>query len=416
MRLFLSLLMLLAVFTLSAQRECAVMEYSQQLLKHYPALAVEFSRVDAFIEQKNSGSSSRIGNIPAHTIIRIPVVVHILYATAAQNISDEQVKSQLAALNRDFRKKNGDTSNTPLYFKPLAADVEIEFYLATADPKGRATTGIVRKKTAITEFGLNDKIKFTSQGGDDAWDTKSYLNVWVGPMIKLLGYASAPGSPVDKDGVVINVSAFGTVNTAAPYHLGRTTVHEVGHWLGLKHIWGDVNCGDDGIEDTPVQAGFTKDCPSGVRTTCGNAPTGDMYMNYMDFTNDACLNIFTHGQRERMRRMFDDGGPRNSLLFSKGLDTPWLSEAVLPIEQDHVSVPVSVFPNPVTSEVKLSFGNDYTWIGKELSIINMNGIVVQKQIITSGMQRISMNHLPAGFYIIKADNGTKELKEKLVKL
>src|SRR5207245_2531623 len=130
-----------------------------------------------------------------------------------------------------------DSVNTPARFRHVAADVQIEFALATADPNGKATNGIIRKGTRITYFTNDDKIKYNSGGGDDAWDSRYYLNIWVGNLYNLLGYASVPGGPADKDGVVISTAAFGTINTGYPYNLGRTAVHEIGHWLNLKHIW-----------------------------------------------------------------------------------------------------------------------------------------------------------------------------------
>ena len=218
-----------------------------------------------------------------------------------------------------------------------------------------------------------------SCGGDNAWDSRYYLNIWVGNTRSLLGYSSVIGAPADKDGIVINTSAFGTLNMSGAYDNGRTAVHEAGHWLGLKHIWGDALCGDDGIYDTPTQSGFTTSCPTGIRTSsCGSNPAGDMYMNYMDFTNDACLNLFTTGQKEHMRSLFDDGAPRYSLLLSKGLNAPWTEES-LPEEAIPVVIApaqLKLYPNPTSSELVLDFEYDASWIGKEVKILNMNGVVI----------------------------------------
>jgi hypothetical protein len=431
-------LFLFTVLQLSAQRDCASQQYTEYIKSSGGSVAKNIADAELFIQRRTvplqqselssatntlriaSSNSSAV----AIAVIRIPVVVHILYNTAAQNISDEQVKSQIDALNRDFRKKNADTINTPDRFKSLSADVEIEFVLATADPKGRATNGIVRKQTNVKEWQMDDRIKFSAQGGDDAWDGTSYLNLWVGNMRNLLGYASVVGGPMDKDGVAINTSAFGTVNTAAPYNMGRTAVHEVGHWLGLKHIWGDTYCGDDLVEDTPKQGGFTSGCPGGFRTTCNNGPLGDMYMNYMDFTNDACMNLFTQGQKQRMKSLFGDGGPRNTLLFSKGLNAPWMEESQLPevVTTTKNSTPankitqVQLYPNPVANEVVLNFYDDASWIGKELSIRNMNGVLLQKVLISAKTQSISLNNLKPGIYFIQAINQEKKFTQKLIKL
>ncbi len=295
---------------------------------------------------------------------KIPVVVHILYHANAQAVSDAQVQSQIDALNRDFRKLNKDALGIPARFAGYAADCQIEFALATRDPKGRSTTGIVRKYSPVIEWTMDDNIKLSSKMGDDAWDAASYLNIWVGNLHKLAGYASVLGGPAEKDGVVINANAFGMINTSAPFNMGRTAVHEVGHWLGLKHIWGDADCGDDGIYDTPQQRSYTTGCPTGIRITCGNAPDGDMYMNYMDFTNDACLLMFTNGQKEKMRSLFAAGGYRYSILSSKGFSEPIMDE--IPVEQKGPQwLKVKIYPNPVSTELIIDVAYDERWVEKK---------------------------------------------------
>ncbi len=240
-------------------------------------------------------------------------------------------------------------------------------------------------------------------------------------MRSLLGYSSAPGGPKDKDGVVINPTAFGTVNTVYPYNLGRTVTHEVGHWLGLRHIWGDESCGDDFVEDTPKQGSYTTGCPNGFRTTCSNAPLGDMYMNYMDFTNDACLNLFTEGQKKRMRALFSEGGVRNALLLSKGLNAPWVSE--IPVDkvpmaktETSATAGIQIYPNPTQGELTLNFNNATEWLGKEVIIFSITGEVMQKKIITSTSIKINTANLKSGMYFIKTENGSQKVREKFVKL
>src|SRR5688572_24874459 len=262
-----------------------------------------------------NGSASTVA---APDVIIIPVVVHIVYHTDEQNISNDQVRSQIKVLNEDFRKKNIDAAYIPAAFKNLAADARIEFRLATVDPSGFTTDGILRRSTDVTAFGLDDKIKSSVLGGADAWNRDQYLNLWIGNLSGgMVGYASVPGCAPEKDGVVIKYSAFGTTfNVLAPFNKGRTAVHEIGHWLGLRHIWGDTDCGDDKIDDTPPQAGPTRGCPSGVVATCSSGAAGNMYMNFMDFTNDECTNMFTEGQTNRMRELFNAGGARVALLRS----------------------------------------------------------------------------------------------------
>jgi hypothetical protein len=410
MRTISSCICLLLSSFLFAQRPCASSTYIDQQKTLDPSLSSRLSQVENFLITQRR--SARETGQQAPTLILIPVVVHVLYKAAGQNLSDEQVNSQIDALNRDFRRRNGDTANTPDRFKSVAADIQIQFQLATADPKGRATTGIIRKYTDVNHWTTDDKIKFSSQGGDDAWDSRYYLNLWTGDLMTLLGYSSLPGASAEKDGVVINYTAFGTLKAAAPYNLGRTATHEVGHWLGLKHIWGDSYCGDDLVDDTPVQGYYTSGCPSGFRSTCNNGDLGDMYMNYMDFTNDACMNLFTAGQKQRMLALFKDGGPRNLLLSSTGLNKPWVTESPLPPTSDAFRF----YPNPSNRQITLDFQNNAGWIGKTVSIVNINGMVISKFLVVSNIQQLDVSRLKAGMYFMQADNGSQKLREKFIKL
>jgi len=172
-------------------------------------------------------------------VLTIPVVVHVVWNTATENISEAQILSQLDVLNEDFRKMNADVSSVPGVFQPLASDVEIEFCLATTDPNGNPTSGITRTNTSLTSFPYpGNAMKFDAQGGKDAWPRDSYLNMWVCDLAAgLLGFAQFPGGGASTDGVVIDYLYFGNTGTAtAPYDLGRTATHEVGHWLNLYHI------------------------------------------------------------------------------------------------------------------------------------------------------------------------------------
>src|SRR5262245_3339177 len=221
---------------------------------------------------------------------KIPVVVHVVYKTAAQNISDAQVKSQIDVLSADFRMKNADVASVPPAFASSTADTRIEFELAKVDPDGNPTSGITRTSTATNAFTDDDAVKAAATGGADPWPNDKYLNLWVCELGGgLLGYAQFPGGPAATDGVVIRNTAFGTVGTAAaPFDLGRTATHEVGHWLNLRHIWGDdgTGCsGSDFVADTPNQGGPNYGAPAFPHVSCGNAPNGDMFMNYMDYVD-----------------------------------------------------------------------------------------------------------------------------------
>jgi hypothetical protein len=241
---------------------------------------------------------------------KIPVVVHVVYKTAAQNISDAQIKSQIDVLNADYRKKNSDVNSTPAAFAALATDARIQFELATVDPNGAATTGITRTTTTKDSFSDDDAVKSAASGGADAWPRDKYLNVWVCQLGGgLLGYAQFPGGPAATDGVVILHSAFGTNGTAAaPFNLGRSATHEIGHWLNLRHIWGDdgTGCsGDDFVADTPNQGGPNYGTPGFPHISCNNGPNGDMFMNYMDYVDDDAMFMFSAGQVTRMQATLD---------------------------------------------------------------------------------------------------------------
>ena len=415
MRILVLCIAILSSFASYAQRECASHTYSQNLRNSDAAIARAMDAAAAF-EGSLELSTGANGTI-SEPVIRIPVVIHVLYNTPSQNISDAQIKSQIDALNRDFRRKNSDTANTPSRFKSIAADVAIEFVLATVDTKGQASNGIIRKATAVKDWTSDDKIKFTAQGGSDAWDSKNYLNIWVGNMRSLLGYSSAPGCPANRDGLVIATSAFGTVNVSGSFNMGRTAVHEAGHWLGLKHTWGDTYCGDDSIDDTPKQGNYTTGCPSGFRTSCNNGSLGDMYMNYMDFTNDACLNLFTRGQKSKMRTQFAQGGARAGLLVSKGLSAPWYSgysEPAMP-EAVATNAQTSIHPNPAANFIVITTSAE-DWIGTQVRILNVSGAIVKTVLITCKSQQINIASLSAGAYIIQGEAAGKKLAKRFVKL
>lgn len=296
-------------------RSCATMENQERLEKMYP----EIKANQAAIEEQTLNYSLNNAKTGAATV-NIPVVVHVVYNTTAQNISDAQIISQMDVLNEDFRKMNADKVKVPAAFSSVAADCNITFCLAKKDPNGNSTTGIIRKYTSTTSF-IDDKVKSSTTGGSTAWPSSKYLNIWVCNLGDgLLGYAQFPGGPAATDGVVMLYTAFGRVgNVAAPYNKGRTATHEVGHWLNLRHIWGDANCGNDYVNDTPTQQTSNYGCPSYPHVTCSNS--GDMSMNYMDYVNDACMYMFTSGQSSRMNALFASTGARYSLKSSTACQT-----------------------------------------------------------------------------------------------
>ncbi|MBI2720542.1 MAG: T9SS type A sorting domain-containing protein [Bacteroidetes bacterium] len=316
---------LLGATTLSfaqVQRNCGTMTNLQRLRSVDQNLDARMQEIENHTQQiiQNS-ASNKTGGVAA--VVNIPVVVHVIYNTAAQNISDAQIQSQIEVLNEDFRRLNADKVNTPTSFTSVAADAEITFCLATKAPNGAATNGIIRKSTTVTSWSTNDLVKYSAQGGSDAWPAASYLNIWVCNLGGgVLGYAQFPGGAAVTDGVVINYNYFGRgYATLAPYNKGRTGAHEVGHWLNLRHIWGDAACGDDLVNDTPTQQASNYGCPAYPNKTCSNTTSGDQFMNYMDYTDDACMNMFSAGQKTRMKALFATGGARASLLNSTACAT-----------------------------------------------------------------------------------------------
>ena len=245
----------------------------------------------------------------------IPVVVHVLHRTEADNLTDEQIASQIDVLNADYAGTNEDIGNVPPVFAERVGRPGLRFALATTDPSGAPATGITRRKVTIASFGVDDRMKAEETGGTDAWDTTRYLNIWVCRLSGgVLGYAQFPGGPPETDGVVILTSAFGRGGSSrAPFYLGRTTTHEVGHYLNLSHIWGEARvptCEDsDSVDDTPNQWGPNFGKPAFPSASCGNTPDGDLFMNYMDYVDDDSMVMFTAAQVARMHAALEFSRP-----------------------------------------------------------------------------------------------------------
>jgi hypothetical protein len=289
------------------RRQCGTMSAHFRLLEAVPSFRLRQASLERAVARRMASP----GMAPAAagpTII--PVVVHVVYNLPAENVSMAQINSQIKVLNRDFRATNPDKSQVPNVFKGLIADAKIEFVLAKLDPQGNPTDGVTRTKTDRTSFGTNDSVKFTASGGHDAWPTSRYLNMWVCKLGGgVLGYAQFPGGPAETDGVVITHTGFGTGGTAtAPFHLGRTATHEIGHWLNLRHIWGDTeDCtGTDFVADTPNAAGPNVGSPTFPSVSCSNGPNGDMFMNYMDYSDDPVLVMFTSQLVVRMAAVLEN--------------------------------------------------------------------------------------------------------------
>lgn len=421
--------MLLAAFvvfsiSISAQNtattpihRCGTVHYTEVQKANNPGLA-EIMEQDE-IDLTNYIKANQ--NTDSKVIITIPVVVHVIYNSAvpSQNISTAQIISQINVLNKDFRRLNSDSSSTPAPWKSLAADCQIEFCLARQDPNGNPTLGITRTQTTKSTFDISsNECKFTAQGGKDAWDRNKYLNLWVVPDINdngesgILGYAQFPGGSATTDGVVIGYEYFGTNGTASyPYNKGRTTTHEVGHFFNLRHIWGDDGnaCwGDDQVGDTPNQASENYDAPTYPLTdACATASPGVMFMNYMDYTDDRAMNIFTVGQRTRMLGVLNTNATRTGLKTSTGC-------VVVGIEEPTKNINFTIFPNPATESINLHFDSELLVENLSLEIYNSLGALVFKQDFGNQNfihQSIDLHQFNDGVYFVKiASNNSIETK------
>jgi hypothetical protein len=402
MRTFNFLLIALALNLSSvAQKQCGTEAYQERIRQEFPLSLIQKGIP---VSLSIAGSSTASGP-DTRQMITIPVVVHVLYNNESNNLSEAVINRQIEILNRDFNLAGDDASKIPSAFSPRAGVANIRFQLAKVDPDGRATTGIDRKKSSREFWGNDDKIKDPAFGGVKPWDSRSYLNIWVGNLVPgLLGYSSAPGGPAERDGVVIRANVFG--GGGGSFSMGRTAVHEVGHWLNLKHLWGDGECGSDGVDDTPQQRRYNQGCPSfpKLNTTCGDGNSaGEMFMNFMDFTDDACMLMFTSGQISRMRETFAAGGLRESIRFSRALGEPWnKGVTATPAAGGTVSaeVSISVYPNPASSNITLS-SKGSSLAGTRYTLFTLDGRRIQEGMLSNENASISVASLKPGLYFVK---------------
>jgi hypothetical protein len=282
----------------SAERGCASTEVLERQLRESPELALRMNKIEEFTA--NAMAEGRLVN----GRIEIPVVVNVLYRTTAENISLTQIQSQIDVLNDDFNALNSDYNSVPALFSGVKANVGITFVLDQ----------VVRKSTTKSSWGTRDTMKNGKRGGIDATSPTTKLNLWVCTIGGgILGYAQFPGGSASTDGVVIDSKYVGLSGSAnAPYNLGRTATHEVGHWMNLRHIWGDTTCGSDLVSDTPTHNTANYGNPTYPQySTCSGNPV-EMTMNYMDYTDDNAMYMFSTGQKQRMDALFVVGGIRSS--------------------------------------------------------------------------------------------------------
>lgn len=426
------ILSLICVFALNAvaQEQCATMpayyKYMQDPQRQQAMQAAETKARQWLNNPQNKISANR-----KNAVIRIPVVVHVLYKNATQNIHDSLIHSQISVLNECFRKQNANYLNTRAVFDTLGADTEIEFCLASEDPAGYPTTGIIRKQAPSNAqfdplFGF-DNMKKPSKGGDTAWANTTYLNIWIGDMsifnsAFVLGYATFPGGDPALDGVVIQYDYIG--RNAKPNFLGKTTVHEVGHWLGMRHIWADDDNGQnpqsvycdstDFVDDTPnagpkssTDCNLSKNTCSVESAFWGTIDPPDMVENYMDYSADACMTMFTKGQKARMYAFLNTDPARMAITSSTAACQP----VVIGLKENNAGELFTVFPVPSGNEITLKTRNADQMT---FSILSIDGRVMNSGLISGQQTKVDVSGLPVGVYFVKLETAQGSEIKKFV--
>ncbi len=363
---------------------CALDQVQERLQYIYPTHQQELEDLYQLTERVSKETSSSNRNI-----IRIPVVVHIIHTGqpigAAPNIPVTRITQQLEILNKDYRRQNADANQTPDAFIDLAADMQIEFVLATHDPNGQPTSAITRHgygSVSSIDY-IEDIIK-----PETIWDPKRYLNIWTVPMPNqnILGYSYLPTSTIlnsDLDGLVINHVKFGITSISQ----GRTATHEIGHYLGLQHPWGsqEGNCSvDDGIADTPSKEFPHYDCPFHPRFSCGST---DMFMNYMDYVDDNCMNLFTEGQANVMRNTLNNLRPQLRATLTSTTDV-------------FSSVDMDIYPNPASEMVNIQLNGQEKLRSIRLIDIQGKEVAIYTQINQTSF-RLPVQQFSSGIYYLK---------------
>lgn len=423
---FLVLILFLFAPVLRAQllEKCGTMHNHNEVQKSEPALKQSYSNVEAIARQWAESHPTY-----KKAVATIPVVFHVVHNTSIpeQNLADSFLYSQLEVLNNDYRRTNADTVNTRAEFDSLAADVEIEFCLANVDPTGNFTTGINRVTTTATDFAFtafNNNVKSTANGGADPWPTDEYLNIWICDMYSggsplVLGYAQFPGGDPLTDGLVLTYQHTGYRPwdaSADPANLGRTASHEVGHYMGLRHIWGDGDCDStDYVTDTPNASAASQQICTLSNNTCNDPLTEpywngydppDMLENYMDYSTDACMNMFTKGQKDRMWSFLNTD--RVSLLSSTKCDGLTGMEEVLSAKN------VVIYPNPSSDMFTIEWPGEYQF--ERLEIVDVVGKTVLHKNITNVYAKyvVNTNAISEGIYFVKLMNGNKVTTSKIM--
>lgn len=418
---------------------CATTEYEEYLQEQDPKRETR-AQFEAWLAPKVAeAQAKRLAGKSVNAIITIPVVVHVIHNGDAigrnENISDAQILSQITVLNQDYRRM----LDTPGYnTSAVGADVEIEFCMAKVTPTGSATNGIDRVNLSTANYPSTDDIDRDVKPAT-IWSPTKYFNIWTvdfGNDSDLLGYAQFPtGSGVagvspnggsTTDGVVIGYKYFGSSAiypqgnyggsvSQNPYQFGRTATHEIGHCLGLLHVCGDdfqsciVNATDsnkDYCPDTPATKRYNYGCTT--TNSCPNSPGNDMIENYMEYTDDQCMSIFTQNQKDRMIAVMNNAVRRKELKTSTVCQTP------AGIQDFDYLNGINLYPNPATSVVNIAVANGdlpdsftvYNSLGQQVSTIAVKG-TANLTVDTSGYSN--------GIYFIKVSKGNQSKTLKFVK-
>jgi hypothetical protein len=408
------------IFAQTADK-CATMPVYQARLQNSNASA-NFKAADVAAQNWLANPiNKRKSSQKTNSIINIPVVVHVVYKNAIQNIPDTQIVRQIQILNECFRLQNANFSATRPIFDTIGADTEIQFCLATIDPQGNPTTGIIRKSaptSANFDPILNmDKVKSSATNGDDPWPNTQYLNIWVCDMsffgiTFVLGYATFPGETAALDGIVIQSEYFGYgASSLAPNNLGRTTVHEVGHFFGMRHIWADDDGGaaalecdsTDFVDDTPNQgAKSASDCNVAINSCSAEMPywstidPPDMVENYMDYSSDGCMTLFTKGQKARMYSYLNTSPARIAIKTSPAACNDVGVKELTTNFNDYVFT----FPNPTNDILNINI-TKFTPANLKCEIYNSHGQVVKTIAQLDFHNSINVDNLSNGLYVVK---------------
>ena len=392
------------VFAQKTDIPCQKSMVEERLAEQHPDYLLELERFYADIPRLETEGSHQ-----ERAVRVIPVVVHVIHQGTSigvsHNLSESRVLNQIKVMNDDFRRKNTDANQTPAVFEDNAQDTQIEFELAAIDPNGNPTNGITRHQYSnVPNINyIEDVIKSQTY-----WNPAHYLNIWSVPPPEaenfILGYSYMPTNMIlgtHQDGVVVVSSRFGVSGVSK----GRTATHEVGHYLGLAHVFGPENnlsgCqNDDGISDTPNCENAYFGCPSFPRSSCNSV---DMFMNYMDYVDDDCMNLFTFGQSNVMNSVLNIA--RSSLINN--------ADNVLPVVDADWSAAIDFFPNPASNYFSIQIATDLGKSPITIRLMNTNGQVLQT-IFNFDNERIDVSNLENGLYFVEIQVENKIFIKKMI--